>query len=67
SRRPGQKEVRYAQLLGGEPVEEDVEASAVPASPRADRIAALEEEVASLRNEMAELRATLDEFRREFQ
>lgn len=67
-RRPGQKEVRYAHLLSGEPAAETAEPG--PASPdpvRGDRVEALEEEVASLRDEMSELRAQFEEFRRQFQ
>ena len=69
-RRPGQKEVRYAHLLSGEPVEtleipsvdeEPVE----PAEPA--RLDALEQAVDALRTEMAELRTRFEEFKREFQ
>jgi len=56
-RRPGQKEERYAQLLG----EEGEEAPAVdaPAPPEDDRLAALEDAVAALREEVAALRSEL--------
>ena len=51
-RRPGQKEERYAQLLGGE-VEDlggsDVERPVLARDPLEERVAALEEEVAALR------------------
>ena len=65
-RRPGQKEVRYAHLMSGEP---QIDASEPPpaAEPVPDRIDALEQTVESLRAEMAELRARFEEFRREFQ
>jgi uncharacterized protein len=57
-RMPGQKEVRYAQLLGGEP---DLDALAAPVAAAsgglAARIDALEREVEALRLELAELRA----------
>jgi uncharacterized protein YceH (UPF0502 family) len=73
-RRPGQKEVRYAHLLGGEPTQADARETAdEPALPtrRAgvehDRIAALERTVESLRAEVAALRAELDAFRAQFQ
>ncbi|HEX6748294.1 MAG TPA: YceH family protein [Longimicrobium sp.] len=73
-RRPGQKEVRYAHLLGGEPAEADAPGMAdEPALPtrRADaeddRIAALERTVEALRAEVAALRAELDAFRAQFQ
>jgi uncharacterized protein YceH (UPF0502 family) len=61
-RRPGQKEVRHAHLLGGEP--QDVPESAPLSSRRAagedDRIGALERTVEELQAEVAELRARLD-------
>lgn len=65
-RRPGQKELRYAQVLSGEP---DVDAEPAPAAApaRADRLEALEQAVEGLRAEVAELRAELEAFRREFQ
>ena len=73
-RRPGQKEVRYAHLLGGEPVQADAPGMAdEPALPtrRADaeddRIAALERTVEALRAEVAAVRAELDAFRAQFQ
>jgi uncharacterized protein len=51
-RRPGQKEERYVQLLGGD-------APAADAAPPPDRVAALEERVAKLEAELAELRSRL--------
>lgn len=73
-RRPGQKEVRYAHLLSGEPPQADVPGTAEePALPirRADgeddRVAALERTVKELRAEVAALRADLDAFRAQFQ
>lgn len=72
-RRPGQKEVRYAQLLSGEPPQSDAPATEEPAAParRAgadeDRVAALERTVAELRAEVATLRAELEAFRAQFQ
>ena len=57
-RRPGQKEERYAQLLGGE-VEDlggsDVERPVLARDPLEERVAALEEEVAALRAALTEL------------
>ena len=54
-RRPGQKEERYTQLLGGEkPVEATI---AVPAG--ADRVGALEQRVERLETALAELRDAL--------
>ncbi|MEW5929785.1 MAG: YceH family protein [Gemmatimonadota bacterium] len=73
-RRPGQKEVRYAHLLGGEPPQSDApeapEERTAPArhvDPGADRVGALERTVEELRAEVAALRADLDAFRAQFQ
>jgi len=75
-RRPGQKEDRYEQLLGGgsteastsgDPVAEQVPASAEGETtepqlkPAEDRLTRLEREVAELRSELAALRADLGE------
>ena len=49
-RRPGQKEQRYEQLLGGEPVDEAPEAAAP--GDLEERVACLEREVAALRAEL---------------
>ena len=60
-RQPGQKESRWAQLLGGElpGVERSVPVDD-PGPSRADRLAALEETVEALRDEVARLRADHD-------
>lgn len=69
-RRAGQKEIRCAHLLSGEP--------AVPTAPDGEpvvttrggddeRVAELERSVAELRTEVAALRAELAEFRAQFQ
>jgi uncharacterized protein len=64
-RRPGQKEVRYAQLLGvEEPDAPEARVSAPPAVESADdglaaRVAAVEDEVGALRAELARLREEL--------
>ena len=70
-RRPGQKEVRYAQLLGGEVL---FDADDAPATAHAtahvsapDRITALEELTAELKKEIADLRAQLEAFRKQFE
>ena len=60
-RLPGQKEARYAHLLGGEPEMEDAVPAAPAAAPPADddlaaRVSALEAEVAELRRELTALR-----------
>ncbi len=74
ARRPGQKEVRYAHLLGGEPAQADAAGPAgEPALParRAgvedDRIAALERTVEALRAEVAALRTELAALREQLQ
>lgn len=64
-RQPGQKENRWAHLLGtdlGEVLASDDDGgdghgAHVPAPPRADRLAALEEAVADLRADLARLQA----------
>lgn len=66
-RRPGQKEVRFAHLLSGEPGDDTPELGVAEDLVGTSRVEALEHEVASLRAELAELRARFDEFRREFQ
>ncbi|HET9985888.1 MAG TPA: YceH family protein [Longimicrobiales bacterium] len=65
-RRPGQKELRYAHLLSGEP-DVDTEPAPTAGSARADRLETLEQVVEGLCAEVAELRAELEAFRREFQ
>jgi uncharacterized protein YceH (UPF0502 family) len=67
-RRPGQKETRYTQTLGGEAGDGEPAAEAEAAAPArsaggvsgAERIERLEHEVEALREELAELRAGLD-------
>jgi uncharacterized protein YceH (UPF0502 family) len=69
ARRPGQKELRYAHLLGGQPADDHTDEAAQmheTSTPRVDRIAQLEEDVASLRTELAELKARFEEFVRSF-
>jgi uncharacterized protein YceH (UPF0502 family) len=74
-RRPGQKEVRYAHLLSGDPPQADTsgavdEEPAVPArraGAEGDRVAALERKVEELGTEVTALRAELDAFRAQFQ
>jgi uncharacterized protein YceH (UPF0502 family) len=61
-RRPGQKEERYEQRLGGEEAEPEGEAqSAAPAAEPAedDRLAGLERELTDLRSEVRALREEL--------
>jgi len=57
SRRPGQKEERYRQLLGGEATADEARAEAEP--PGDDRIDVLEERVARLEDELATLHSSL--------
>lgn len=62
--RPGQKESRWAHLLGGEVSPEDVPASPVPSpasQSRTERIEALEAAVQELTSEVAQLKARLDD------
>jgi uncharacterized protein YceH (UPF0502 family) len=63
-RRPGQKEERYAQLLGGDAVAEPAPAAEPPAfaapAPADDRVEALEARVDRLEDELADLRRTLE-------
>lgn len=69
-RQPGQKEARFAHLLGGEI---DMESLAVPrertapGSNSTERVDKLEREVASLRAELTAFRETFDEFRKQFE
>ena len=70
-RQPGQKELRYAHLLSGEPDLSTIsttapESSAAARVDQSGRIAALEETVATLRDELAAVRADLDAFRQQF-
>jgi uncharacterized protein len=65
-RRPGQKEERYAQLLGGDPEEQpaaeapNVAPTAEPSADAADsRLAVVEERLARLEQEVAALRQRL--------
>jgi uncharacterized protein YceH (UPF0502 family) len=60
-RRPGQKEQRYRQLVGGEetPHAATPAATAPPPEPGDDRLDAIEREVRELREEVAALRAEL--------
>ena len=60
-RRPGQKEDRFEQLLGGEPIP-SADATAPPAESD-DRLAELEEAIGELRDEVAALRSELASIR----
>lgn len=68
-RQAGQKEARFAHLLGGEiDVSKLAFAHEKPSASGADgnRIEKLEQEVERLSTELAEFRATFDEFRKQF-
>jgi uncharacterized protein YceH (UPF0502 family) len=64
-RRPGQKEVRYAHLLSGAPVENAEPAAPVEAEAVARRVD-LEATVAELQDQIAELRREFEEFKKQF-
>jgi uncharacterized protein YceH (UPF0502 family) len=53
-RRPGQKEERWVQLLGGETEERDEAPPPPPADPLEERVRRLEEDVAELRARLAQ-------------
>jgi uncharacterized protein YceH (UPF0502 family) len=62
ARRPGQKESRWAHLLGGAVAEAPVEAEpAASHEPLSARVARLEEQLAAVVNELRELKAKLGE------
>ena len=65
-RRPGQKEVRYAHLLSGEPQVDMSEPMPTAESQDHTRMEALEQSIDSLRAELASLRVQFEEFRRQF-
>ncbi|MEO7970119.1 MAG: YceH family protein [bacterium] len=72
-RQPGQKEVRFAHLLSGEPVIETL-ADAAPATAagrrrggEAERIEKLEQEVVTLTMEVRRLQQQFDEFKKQFE
>ncbi len=72
-RQPGQKEVRYAHLLSGEPVIE-APADAAPASSASrrrggdpERVEKLEHEVVTLTMEVRKLQQQFDEFKKQFE
>ena len=66
TRRPGEKEVRYAHLLSGPPVEADAAAESSALPPR-DRIGALESEVTQLRAEIEDLKRQFAGFKQQFE
>jgi len=66
-RRPGEKEVRYAHLLSGEPpVSEPATSPFTPPAPTS-RIGALEDEIAKLRRELEDLKQQFAGFLKQFE
>jgi uncharacterized protein YceH (UPF0502 family) len=61
ARRPGQKESRWAHLLGGAVAEAPEPESVVTSEPMSARVARLEEQVAMLTSELRELKNKLGE------
>ena len=59
-RRPGQKETRWAHLLGGA-IAEEPEPAVAPSEPLSARVARLEEQIAAVMNELRELKTKLGE------
>jgi len=59
-RRPGQKETRWAHLLGGV-IAEEPEPAVAPSEPLSARVARLEEQIAAVMNELRELKTKLGE------
>jgi uncharacterized protein YceH (UPF0502 family) len=71
-RQPGQKEVRFAQLLSGAPAAEVVSGSghsreASVRSSQSDRVSKLESEVEALKTEMEKLREQFEVFKKQFE
>jgi hypothetical protein len=66
-RQPGQKEVRFAHLLAGEPHADAPGPAATVDLVDTDRVEVLELAVETLRAELADLRVRFEAFRREFQ
>jgi len=59
-RRPGQKETRWAHLLGGA-IAEEPEPTVTPSEPLSARVARLEEQIATVMNKLRELKTKLGE------
>lgn len=72
-RQPGQKEVRFAHLLSGEPkIEEFADAAAASGSARrkggeSERVDKLEHDVVTLTMEVRQLQAQFEEFKKQFE
>jgi uncharacterized protein YceH (UPF0502 family) len=71
SRRPGQKEARFAHLLSGDPIDPTTDGPSAgitdAPAPAPDRLATMEEALRELRDEVADLREQLERFRRQFE
>ena len=72
ARAPGAKEARYAQLLSGEELLEQVQTAqafggSVRVDSRSDRVTQLEEDVARLRADLAAMSVQFTEFRKQFE
>ncbi|MFN8574951.1 MAG: YceH family protein [Gemmatimonadaceae bacterium] len=66
-RRPGQKEGRYAHLLGGDVTYDEPDPVPTDKAADDDRISALETATQELKDEVADLRAQLEAFRKQFE
>lgn len=71
-RQSGQKDARFAHLLGGEPVVEVGAAAvqsepAVKRAPEPDRLARMEEQVQTLTEQVNKLAAQFEEFKKQFE
>lgn len=72
-RQPGQKETRYAHLLGGEinvndqPGAENLDSTSANQRSRGDRLSTLEEEMETLRREVEGMRREFEEFKKQFE
>jgi uncharacterized protein YceH (UPF0502 family) len=70
-RQAGRKEARYAQLLAGEPVVDEVlarpETATLVVRSENDRVEVLSDEIDRLRAEMEQLRADFERFKRQFE
>jgi uncharacterized protein YceH (UPF0502 family) len=66
-RRPGEKEVRYAHLLSGEPPVSEPATPPFTPPAQTSRIGALEDEIAQLRRELEDLKQQFAGFRKQFE
>ena len=66
-RRGGQKEVRYAHLLGNEVTFDAPDPATVRVQADSERIGALEEAMEELKKEVSDMRTELEAFRKQFE